>query len=302
MNFKEETLRKITAGELRADSLSPEEEAMFTEPNELKEIQKILQTTADWAVNDSVSADNSWEAIQSKIKEPISINWRRRWLSVAASIALIAAAAYLFIPSKSLTEVSTNQQEIKTISLPDGSTVTLNAVSSIKYQENLTEDRVVWLEGKARFDVKSGSQFIVKSGEYETIVLGTSFDVYYEDNLFEVSCYSGSVKVKSIAGEIVLSKGEKSEMGDNSILEKAPFDAKESASWVDGEFYFDGTPLVRVIDEMQKQFGIEVQGIENDTRLYKGYFYKDDLVGSLELVFRPMGYDYKLEGNIVTLK
>ncbi len=53
---------------------------------------------------------------------------------------------------------------------------------------------------------------------------------------------------------------------------------------------------------LRKQFDLEISGFSNDNRRYKGYFYKDDLKEALDLVFKPMGYDYKLDGQQVVVK
>ncbi|MDA0194701.1 MAG: FecR domain-containing protein, partial [Bacteroidetes bacterium] len=192
--------------------------------------------------------------------------------------------------------------EIRNITLPDGSEVVLNAESTLKFLEsNWDEGRVVYLDGKAHFEVVKGSTFSVTTGEYKTSVLGTSFDVDHRYNHFAVYCYSGSVSITKKDEQIDLVAGEKAIMESTHLI-KAVLDDMSIERWISGEFHFSSEPLNKVVDELQRQFGIDVVGLRDDHRIYRGYFYKDNLTEALDLVFKPMGYDYKINGDVVTLK
>ena len=191
--------------------------------------------------------------------------------------------------------------EIRELSLPDGTGVTLNALSSISYNENWDVARKVWLSGKARFDVAKGTTFEVITEKYVTTVLGTSFDVSYEDETIEVSCYSGKVEVSDGSQRQILTAGERAFV-ENGKLVATEFNVEATRKWITGEFYFENAPFEKVVNELRKQFDLEISGFSNDNRLYKGYFYKDDLKEALDLVFKPMGYDYKLDGQQVVVK
>lgn len=87
-----------------------------------------------------------------------------------------------------------------TIELPDGSTVTLNSGSSLRYPGIFAADnRTVILDGEAFFDVtKNPSKpFFVKTKDITVKVLGTSFNVksYPDDNLTETTLVTGKVEI-----------------------------------------------------------------------------------------------------------
>lgn len=101
----------------------------------------------------------------------------------------------------SITEISTNKSEIRSVSLPDGSKIMLNTTSTLSYTNAFMKDviREVHLDGEAFFDITPNPErpFIIRSNNFVIKVLGTSFNVkdYTEDNQLSVSVESGSVNV-----------------------------------------------------------------------------------------------------------
>jgi ferric-dicitrate binding protein FerR (iron transport regulator) len=88
--------------------------------------------------------------------------------------------------------------------LPDGTTVTLNAGSRLKYDNRFgITDRVVQLEGEGYFKVaKDASRpFTVKTLFLNVRALGTEFNVkaYPDDRTIETTLVEGSVKIESIS-------------------------------------------------------------------------------------------------------
>jgi transmembrane sensor len=129
----------------------------------------------------------------------------KRWLAIAASIVLIITAGWFFLYRGPVTvQLVTGDNEIKTVTLPDGSTLTLNANSSITYATNLASalTREVWLKGEAFFDVKhietmpeKPRRFVVHSGKLNVEVLGTSFNVKNRAAVTNVSLNTGSIRI-----------------------------------------------------------------------------------------------------------
>ena len=110
---------------------------------------------------------------------------RTTWL-YAASILLCLVIGWqaerLFTPQTEsypvIVETETGQQA--KVKLPDGSSVWLNACSTLSYTTgNWKKERNVTLHGEAIFDVKSqnGKPFYVHTAHYKIKVLGTNFDV-----------------------------------------------------------------------------------------------------------------------------
>lgn len=86
-----------------------------------------------------------------------------------------------------------------THTLPDGTTVILNANSEITFPKEFGKERLVRLNGEAFFDVKrdEAHPFIISAGEAVVSVLGTSFNVraYSGDKEIDVRVETGLVEV-----------------------------------------------------------------------------------------------------------
>ena len=144
--------------------------------------------------------------------------------------------------------------------LPDGSTVILNADSELSYTaSDFDQAREVTLKGEAFFEVTPGSPFLVKGEQGSVEVLGTSFNAYFRNQQLEVSCFTGSVKVSTGESSHMLEPGQLTKSGESEPLSKpATFDQNKVASWRTGEFYFDQVPLSEVLQELQRQFDLEI--------------------------------------------
>ncbi|WP_162946255.1 FecR family protein [Chitinophaga barathri] len=134
----------------------------------------------------------------------------RRVLTAAASIAVVAFAAYWIwkpsTPPAVFAEAApsvfiTLLAEKKTVRLPDSSTVILNAGSELRLDSGFgVSHRRVRLKGEALFEVEpdAGRPFIVKVEGYDVKVLGTVFNVksYPGDKKSETSLLSGKVEIQ----------------------------------------------------------------------------------------------------------
>ena len=88
------------------------------------------------------------------------------------------------------------------LTLPDGTTVWLNARTTLSYPTSFnSNERTVFLQGEAYFEVSKNRHkpFIVQTQQYNIEVLGTKFDVeaYPDSKNFETTLMQGSVKVSS---------------------------------------------------------------------------------------------------------
>ena len=152
--------------------------------------------------------DRLWARIQQEGKEnpfPVRALKRRRFFyAAAATVALLIVAYVAFFPLSTNSSVSfqTAYGEMQPITLPDGSTVLLNANSRLTYPENWDHQAVreVWLEGEAYFHVQKtsdqeGIKFIVHTEGLDVEVLGTQFNVRNRRSATEVVLNSGKVKL-----------------------------------------------------------------------------------------------------------
>jgi transmembrane sensor len=271
----------------------------------IREYDELITRSASLKVPDSGSKEDAWEKLSGKLTETPKPEAKvvkiGRWipLSIAASVTLLVIAFFAFHEAT----VTTTMAETKVYTLPDGSEVTLNAESKIAYSRfNFSDDRTVTLEGEAFFNVTKGNTFTVKSENGNVTVLGTSFNVNTRPAEFEVSCFTGKVKVTHDKHEVMLTKGLFTKLDKDKLIAAEPFDDKKT-TWRQGDFYFEGRPLNIVIDELERQFNVEIILQGDGTRLYTGYFSNKNLDEALEMVFKPMSLNYTHEtANKITVK
>jgi transmembrane sensor len=135
---------------------------------------------------------NIWQSIkyyeqQKKKIKPLSYRWYIK-ISAAALAFFIMATGIIYSVSESSKQKSSlkkvEQMELADeglFNLPDGSTVTLDTGSTLKYPSSFDglAKREVYLKGQAYFDIKHnpGKPFIVHTAKLKTTVLGTAFKI-----------------------------------------------------------------------------------------------------------------------------
>ncbi len=252
MNSKEEVIKKVLEGTVSLDELQGKEKDFFESEEEINDLEKILTTAQQWQSPHSQIIDSSWNQILNRTAPHKEKRQRGLgWLPWAAVVSLILMVSYFINSSDSRVAFESGIGEIRELSLPDGTGVTLNALSSISYNENWDVARKVWLSGKARFDVARGTTFEVITEKYVTTVLGTSFDVSYEDETIEVSCYSGKVEVSDGSQRQILTAGERAFV-ENGKLVATEFNVEATRKWITGEFYFENAPFEKVVNDLTR--------------------------------------------------
>ena len=239
------------------------------------------------------SVKSSIEQKRNLKKTQQSFKWG---LSIAASILVVFGCYFAFNSLETSYETSYGEQ--RTISLPDGSEVVLNAKSAINFTEKDWEtNRSIQLIGEAFFKVKKGSTFSVQTPNGLVTVLGTQFNIKDTDTFFEVVCYEGKVSVTNNKKEYVLSPGNAIRKVDGKDSEKHN---KENSlpSWLNGESSFVSVPLKYVILELEKQYNIEIDAHRiDDSIIFTGSFSNKDLKLALVSVFKTMDIHYVKEKN-----
>lgn len=223
---------------------------------------------------------------------------------IAAAIALLIVAIWWvsdgFGPPPMAETKAGEQKEVK---LPDGSSVTLNALSSLSYSsENWSNGRKVSLEGEAYFKAKKGKTFTVSTEQGSVEVVGTVFNVYARDNELEVKCSEGKVQViNPDASERALLKAGEQISVINGRMQKR-HGLEYQPKWFKGESTFRSAPLDRVLDEMERQFGVVVLADSIEGRTYSGKFVHKDLGQALKMVCVPMKLKYSVSNDTVFIK
>jgi len=206
------------------------------------------------------------------------------WLRAAAAVfvfGILSLSIFLYLQQQQ-TVITTAFGQTKTVALPDGSMVTLNANSALHYATNWDKKaiREVWITGEAFFKVnhlhQSGAilaadRFVVHAEELNVEVLGTTFNVKNRRGKVNVALVTGRVGVavegasnpliKLIPGELA----EYTEKGQ-AIYKKAIY-TKDYTSWHNGELHFNKTPLSEIFALIEDNYGYTV--ITKDNKIGK---------------------------------
>ena len=185
--------------------------------------------------------------------------------------------------------------------LPESSHVIINADSRVTFKKNFTENRQVNLAGEAFFEVEPGSTFTVVTDQGIVTVIGTSFNVKARPGIFEVSCYTGKVRVEKNELQELITPGEKVEAINNKLVKEESVRG-DIPSWTVGKFNFENVSFEEVADELERQYKVNLIYSEKiSQRLYTGLFEKGDLDKALDLVTWPLHLTYKIQGSKVII-
>jgi transmembrane sensor len=220
--------------------------------------------------------------------------------AIAAAVALILAALWWLQGGEYpvAETVVTQAGEQEKVELPDGSTVTLNALSSLGYSsEKWPSNRYVVLEGEGYFKAKKGRHFTVQTKQGQVQIVGTIFNVYARDAELEVKCTQGTVQVinPEATERVLLKKGEQVSVLNGRMQKRRGL--AFYPAWYKGESTFREAPLQKVLDEMGRQYGLVVLADSMGERSFSGKFVHKNLSKALKMVCGPMQLEYTLTGD-----
>ncbi|MBO9632558.1 MAG: FecR domain-containing protein [Chitinophagaceae bacterium] len=158
--------------------------------------------------------------------------------------------------------------------LPDGSTVWLNAASSIRYPVRFSDSaREVQIKGEVFLTVAKNARapFLVQTPKQKVEVLGTSFNISaYDDEVAEkTTLLEGIVRViknqeqntvKSADGAVMLKPGEQAELveGIQAIRINRSVDLEQVTAWKNGVFNFQDRKLDEIMKQIARWYDVEI--------------------------------------------
>lgn len=214
---------------------------------------------------------------------------------------------------------STVYNELKTprggsfgIQLSDGTSVWLNAGSTLKFPVNFSDSiRNVTLEGEGYFEVTHNSKpFIVSTEASDVRVLGTKFNVtaYASDQEVITTLVEGKVAVTApeTSNEIILSPNEQAITDKASMqINKMEVDASGYVSWVNGKVEFHNESLDEVLKKLSRWYDFEYTFEDEAARdfHFSARMSRDEKVSSiLDMLEMTTDVEFAYENGIIVVK
>ncbi len=276
--------------------LTEDELKEFRQREDFEEIVAIVENARAFKASE-FSEVGGYESFKTRLSHHTETTHRASWvkpLMRMAAVLVLGVALFYFLFPDNTVQIETQAAEKRTIELPDASTVTLNALSTLEYDKGSWDtNRLLQLEGEAFFEVTDGKRFEVNTAMGSVTVLGTEFNVNQRGSYFEVSCFEGKVQVVRDSDRNILMAGELLRYS-NGQLELGSIKDDEP-SWTRNLSSFHNVKLSEVLAELERQYGIEVSvgKVDTDT-LFTGGFVHDDLENALKSITEPLELNFKL--------
>jgi transmembrane sensor len=266
---------KFFTGEITEKEQSELDAFISTDPDNEKifhEYERIWSCdTSDIRFNDRIekALDNVKANVDDQSIKPLKSN-TRLWMRIAASIVIFLGLSYLaytlFPSDKNQFLLLNSGNDIITKELSDGTIVWLNKNTTLYYPENFSKTtRVVKLIGEAYFTVKHDLKhpFIVKTGNTETRVLGTEFNLKApeNENWIELILTKGKVKFTDTKSgrQETLTLNEKLvfDLNTKEII-TSKFTDLNAIGWKTGEINLDNLSLGEISKVLTNTYGKEI--------------------------------------------
>ncbi len=198
-----------------------------------------------------------------------------KWLAAASILLAVLVSVYHFdskndvvktnpIAGKPLAAASLAEYA-RYITLPDGSSVVLQAGSKLEYSEAFTgKTREVTLSGEAYFDVAHdpGHPFIIHTGKIKTTVLGTAFNIKSDEDQIVVSVTRGKVKVED--GSKVLAVLTPDQQVEYNVRQEASAQHTVNAGsivtgWTRENMIFNGITFEEIANILSLRYGVSIK-------------------------------------------
>lgn len=229
------------------------------------------------------SKDLVWQRISQSVKQSETIQTKRIFrmpvfMRVAAAIIIVAGLAFWLnsLNSDKTFTIATTSGQIKTVTLPDNSRVTLNGNSTLTYEGGWgdKEAREVWIKGEGYFDVrhlntdslhiKPSDRFIVHCRDVNIEVLGTTFNVKTRSGKTNVALLTGKIRINNVDSTnnnkpLVMAPGDYVEYaGKKLLVTKKLAKPTQVLSWTSEEISFTDATLKEITETLQDRFGYNV--------------------------------------------
>jgi ferric-dicitrate binding protein FerR (iron transport regulator) len=190
--------------------------------------------------------------------------------------------------SVKLYSFSAGPQSNSQVTLPDGSTIELNANTKLTFKQDVEQNkRLVTLEGEAWFKVIHDEKhpFIIDFGELEIVDVGTVFNVkaIKGSGFIETTLQEGLVDLIVNKQDVTnLLPGEQARyLLANGQMKVKKADPDASVAWRNNRFVFKNETLRTILHEMGNWYNVDIQW-DNADVMNKRLYYNSERSIQLE--------------------
>ncbi|MGZ8557013.1 MAG: FecR family protein [Chitinophagaceae bacterium] len=234
--------------------------------------QLIWNESQNLAATTAVDENKAWQRFQRRVMKSKKAPGKVKafgWWRIAASILVVAGAAWFFTSIINKENTSPEMQniasanEVKKDTLPDGSIATLNKHSVLSYSASFKgKTRKVKLNGEAFFNVEPNKEkpFVIEVNNVQVKVVGTSFNIKTAKGITEVIVETGIVQVIRDNEVIELKAGERVSLADvDTTVRKEISDDKLYNYYVSRSFVCDNTPLWKLVEKLNEAYSSHIR-------------------------------------------
>jgi len=196
------------------------------------------------------------------------------------------------------------------LTMPDGTRVWLNAMSSLKFPVNFgATERKVELNGEGYFEVAHNRKlpFMLNTHGQQIEVMGTHFNVnaYTNEKAVRTTLLEGSVRVREEAQskQVTLSPGMQSILEGGKISVRQ-VDTELAVAWKNGSFIFDNDNLEGIMRQVSRWYDVDVK-YKNEgarARLFSGSISRFENASQVLDILELTGMvHFKVEGRRITV-
>lgn len=261
--------------------------------------------------------ENRADEPEPRVKRPVrALWWRVAAAAVVAAAVSVTATLYMTKLSEkdiALVELYTSAGEMKTITLPDGSTAQTNSATLLLYPEEFRgKERTVYLMGEANFRVAENKEkpFVVKAANVAVTALGTEFNVsaYPEEDIVTSTLIHGKVRVDCAGkGSYTLLPGQQAAYWKTTGRSKvSAANIMDATAWQRGVSVFRGKTIAEILGALERRFNVSFQ--YNANRMsgdrYNFKFRSDSGLDEVLSVMKEVahGFDYKMKDGVCYVK
>ena len=194
--------------------------------------------------------------------------------------------------------------------LPDGSRVTLNAGSTLRYSSRFsTTQRRVELQGEGYFDVahRDGARFTVHTDGYDVEVRGTKFYVsaYANDNYVTTTLLKGSVAISYGDSCYLLKPGERATLNRLTHQMQCSQVSKTSSGWKQGNIDCDDISLGELRPIIERRYNVSIRIADSRLaarRLYISLVNNETIDEVLAALKRTLDVKVKRNGHNIIIE